>query len=412
MIDQLARTWDAAATLDALPERVNRYRIADLAITYCNASWAAQYGADPEDVVGRFLDEFLSEHEIEGLHSQLALLGPDAPVLVDPIARSTPRNPGQWMQWVDRYLVGPDGPEVLSVGRDVTERHLAERRLAESEARYRDLADKSSDVVWRFVREPAPHFDYISPSIEAVLGYPREMFLDDYRRVTRLVDETSRTMFGDVARQPGSSEQFDVRVRHADGSIVVLETRTTNLHDGIQGVSRDVTELRREHQTLAELAQRDPLTGLANRRQFDQMVGTALTRVARAGGELAIVFIDVDGLKLVNDTHGHESGDEVLRETARRLCSCAGEDAVARIGGDEFVVACELSDHDTDELVDRLDAALSAPITLPGGGAVLCPASIGTSHSRTVGYDADRLLAAADDAMYQVKRVRRSIRIR
>ena len=172
IIKQIQDEWDAVAMLDALPMRVNRYRIADLAITYCNAAWAAQYGVEPQHVIGRPLDQYLSDDELVGLHSQLAVLGPERPIAIDTVARATPNQAGQWLEWLDRYVEGPDGPEVLSVGRDVTERYVAERRLAESEARFRDLADKSSDVVWRFVVQPSPHFDYMSPAVERILGYP------------------------------------------------------------------------------------------------------------------------------------------------------------------------------------------------------------------------------------------------
>src|SRR3954471_1960089 len=100
-------TWDAAAMLDALAERVNRYRITDHAITYCNAAWAAQYGVDPAEAIGRKLDDFLSADELDGLRSALATIGPDSPVLVDEVAREVPNAPGQWLAWVDRYLMGP-----------------------------------------------------------------------------------------------------------------------------------------------------------------------------------------------------------------------------------------------------------------------------------------------------------------
>ena len=109
----------AAVMLDALPERVNRYRISDLAITYCNAAWATQYNIAPHDALGRPLDQFLSDDETDGLHTQLALLGPDNPVAFDTVARSVQGAPDQWLEWADRYLMGADGPEVLSVGRDV-----------------------------------------------------------------------------------------------------------------------------------------------------------------------------------------------------------------------------------------------------------------------------------------------------
>jgi diguanylate cyclase (GGDEF)-like protein len=289
--------WDAAAMLDALPERVNRYRVSDLAITYCNAAWAAQYHVEPAAAIGRPLDEFLSADELEGLHTQLALLGPDTPVLVDSVARAAPNAPGQWLEWVDRYLVGPEGPEVLSVGRDVTERHLAELELAELQER------------------------------------------------------------------------------------------------------------------LAALALRDPLTGLANRRLLDELLDAELARTLRAGVPLAVAYIDLDGLKVVNDTYGHDAGDVVLREAARRLVAIVrGADVVARLGGDEFVVVFEPKDPNSEHLIDRIDELLGAPIVINADISVSCPASIGTADTRTVGHDPHRLLAAADDAMYQVKRARRAVR--
>jgi diguanylate cyclase (GGDEF)-like protein/PAS domain S-box-containing protein len=402
--------WDAAATLNALPERVNRFRIADLAITYCNAAWAAQYDIDPADAIGQPLDGFLSDDDLVGLHSQLALLGPNNPIAVDHVARAAPNAPGQWLAWVDRYLVGPQGPEVLSIGRDVTERHLAEIRLAESEARFRDLADKSSDIVWHFVAGPAPHFDYVSPSVESILGYPPSYFLDDFTRTLDLLDDAGRAAIESALRGQRALERFDFHLRHADGSIVICETRTTVLRDALQGVSRDVTELRHLQESLATLALRDPLTGLANRRLLEELLDAELARTLRTGGPLAVAYIDLDGLKEINDTYGHDAGDTVLCEVARRLMSIVrGVDVVARIGGDEFVVVYEPNDAASDRLADRIDAALSVPITVTGKISVRCPASVGTADTRMVGNDRHQLLAAADDAMYQMKRARRAL---
>jgi len=406
-------TWDAAAMLDALPELVNRFRISDLAITYCNTAWAAQYGITPDEAIGRPLDRFLGPDERAGLHSQLALLGPDNTVVVDSVSRSAPNSPGQWFAWVDRYLVGPDGPEVLSVGRDVTERHLAELALAGSEARFRDLADKSSDIVWHTAAEPFPHFGYISPSVESILGYPPSLFLDDFSLILDIVDDAGRDAIQRVLSGESELDRIDFRFRHANGSIVICETRTTIVHDGLQGVSRDVTELRRLQETLAAHALRDPLTGLANRRLLDDYLETELARTARADTALAVAYIDVDGLKRVNDVHGHDAGDAVLRETGRRLLDVVrGADVVARIGGDEFVIVYEPTVAGADRLVDRLESALSAPIDIGGGVSVDCPASIGTSDTRAVGRDREHLLGAADHAMYQVKRARRAVRDR
>lgn len=407
LIEHTAREWDAAAMLDALPELVNRWRIGDLTIRYCNTAWAAQYDISPADAVGRHVEDFLSEHELEGLRAQLALLGPDTPVVADSVARAARQQGGRWIQWVDRYIVGPDGPEVLSVGRDVTDQHVAEMRLAESEARFRDLADHSTDIVWHVAASPEPHFDYISPSVERILGYPPSFFLGDFRRVLDILDDAGRAAIRGALSEGRTLDAFDFHVRHADGSVVICETRTSIVHGGLQGLSRDVTELRQLQEGLAVLALRDPLTGLANRRLFDELLDAELARTQRNGTPLAVAYIDLDGLKDVNDTHGHDAGDVVIRESARRLLAAVrGADVVARIGGDEFVIIYEPTEPDEAGLIDRLEAHLAAPIRW-ADVSLACSASIGIADTRVTGYRPDRLLATADAAMYQVKRARR-----
>ena len=400
---------DSATILNSLPERVNRYRIGDHVITYCNAAWADQYNVDAPEAVGRPVDEFLSDDELDGLQTQLALLGPDSRILVDPVARAAANNSGQWLQWVDRYVIGADGAQILSVGRDVTDRYEAERRLADSEARFRNLADNSADVVWRFIVEPVPHFDYISPSVENILGYPPSYFLEDFGRMLAILDDTGTTAIDRALHGEPVFDRLDFHFRHADGSIVVGETRTSVILGGLQGVSRDVTELRQLQANMAALALRDPLTGLANRRLFDELLDANLATTERSGQRLAALFIDLDDFKDVNDTYGHDAGDVVLRETARRLLTIVrAADTVARVGGDEFVVLYEPNDAMSDDFIQRIDRALAAPINISPTIVVSCPASVGYADTSIVGYNAAALLGAADDAMYEVKRTRQA----
>ncbi len=166
-----------AQLLDALRERVVRYRVHDLEILYCNTAWASSHDLEPAELVGRSLADLLTPGELDGLHQQLALLGPDNPVVLDTVARPGPGAPGRWISWSDQYVDG----HVLAVGRDVTVQHLAEVRLAESENRFRELAERSADVVWRFTMHPHPHFSYLSPSVEVMTGYPRAYLQDDFR---------------------------------------------------------------------------------------------------------------------------------------------------------------------------------------------------------------------------------------
>ena len=406
--EQQIALQQSAAVLDALPERVSRYRISDHVITYCNPAWAAQYGFDP---VGRVLDEFLSEDEAVGLHSQLALLSPESPILVDTVPRATPGPDPQWLEWVDRYVMGADGPEVLSIGRDVTRRRKAEMDLAESESRFRDLADKSADVVWRFKTVPTPHFDYMSPSAETIIGYPPSYFLDDFTHIYDILDADSAKAIAQAVNGEQLPDRFDFRFRHANGSIVVGETRTAIIPHGLQGVSRDVTELRRLQDEMSALALRDSLTGLANRRLFNELFEADLARTQRSNLPLAVAFLDLDGFKAVNDAYGHDAGDVVLRETGRRMQKIVrGADTVARLGGDEFVIVYAPNDANSFNLIARIDRALSEPIWITASTPVFCPASIGVADTTVVGYDATALLAAADEAMYEVKRARRALR--
>lgn len=338
---------------------------------YCNAAWAAGHDLHPDEVVGRTLRELLSTAEQAGLDAQLARLGAQNPLVVDDEPRPAPNAPGQWVEWVDQYLVNDDGAEVLAVGRDVTGRHIAELNLAASEKRFRDLADRSADVVWRFVTEPTPHFDYMSPSVEKSLGYPPSLFLDDFTRFVDILDDEGRDLIVRALHGEMMPERCDMRYRCANGETVIGEMQTTLIPNGLQGVSRDVTELRRLQENLVELALRDSLTGLANRRLLLELLDGAFARSVRNDTPLALLFLDLDGFKDINDTYGHDAGDTVLCETARRLLAISrGADVVARLGGDEFVVVYEPSSN--DNLMSRVTSALSAPIAVDADVEVCC----------------------------------------
>jgi diguanylate cyclase (GGDEF)-like protein/PAS domain S-box-containing protein len=409
--EPLTETCDPRSILDLLSEMVNQFRVCDHVITYCNASWAAQYGVDQRDAIGRRLDDFLSEHEREGLSEQLAMLSPIRPVVVDAMARAVSGDTERWVEWVDRYVTTDHGPEVLSVGRDVTDRHLAELRLQDSEKRFRDLADMSSDIVWRIRTRPVPHFDYVSPSVERVLGYPSSYFLGDFDRLLEIAEKGTRGLILRLLQSDQAPERFDLRFRHANGSVVVCETTTTIDQTGVQGVIRDVTELRRTQRATSALALRDPLTGLSNRRGFDHLLGQALRRAAERGTEVALAYLDLDSLKRINDRFGHSAGDAVLQETARRLeraVTGVRSAVVARLGGDEFAMVFEPVDIRASDLLDRIDELMSSPISIPHSINVRCGVSVGVASTSTAGRRAVDLIAAADHAMYAVKRCRKA----
>ncbi len=165
-------------------------------------------------------------------------------------------------------------------------------------------------------------------------------------------------------------------------------------------------EHKRAEERLADLALRDPLTGLTNRRGLEGMLAGALARARRHRRKLAVLFVDLDRFKAINDHFGHGAGDRVLREISARLRACVREsDLVARIGGDEFLAVIEdlHSPCDAEVVVEKIRHAVSQPISI-GTMTVQCTASLGVAFGpngrRT---DPESLIAAADAAMYRTK---------
>jgi diguanylate cyclase (GGDEF)-like protein len=200
------------------------------------------------------------------------------------------------------------------------------------------------------------------------------------------------------------------RVLAADGSTRHFESSGVNLIDeplieGIMLVSRDVTERVELTAQLAHAAGHDPLTDLANRGVFSDRLDAALSRSPRDGSMIAACFIDLDHFKPVNDTLGHQIGDEILCSVADRLRrSVRNEDLAARLGGDEFVVLFEhvASPDDVRGIVDRLVADLERDHET-SSGPVACAASIGVAFARSPD-EPTQLLARADEALYLAKR--------
>lgn len=171
--------------------------------------------------------------------------------------------------------------------------------------------------------------------------------------------------------------------------------------------------LQSDHERLRLHAQRDALTGVANRAHFEQGLGLAVERARAQGGRLALLFIDADGFKQINDLHGHEAGDRVLVALAQRLRAAVREqDEVARLGGDEFVLLIDALRQPGDawRVVQQIEAAVAAPVALADGEdavKVVPHVSIGVALYPDHGDSAEALLRAADGAMYRHKRQRR-----
>lgn len=252
-------------------------------------------------------------------------------------------------------------------------------------------------------------FIYVSSGCERIFGYsPEEMVgrpmismvhPDDRERTLKTASEI---MHGDY------KIDFENRYIRKDGSVVdILWSAQWSATDQVRvAVARDVTHTKQTLERLQRIAFFDPLTGLPNRQLFRDRLHMAMSRVRRETRQLAVLFIDLDKFKQVNDVFGHLVGDQLLIDVAERLKHQVREtDTVARFGGDEFVLlidSVETSDQ-VHRIADKVVQALRQPFTVKSE-RIPMPASIGLAMYPVHGDSAEALLHHADSAMYRAKK--------
>jgi diguanylate cyclase (GGDEF)-like protein/PAS domain S-box-containing protein len=303
---------------------------------------------------------------------------------------------------------------VLTAGLAVHEREAAEAALARTDARLRALMDASSDVLT--VADGSRALTYVSPAGERTLGRaPRSLVgtdllgLVDPEHRARVTAEIDRVVAGGT----GTHGSIDVLV-----VLPTLERRWyewsirnllgDQLVEGLVIEQRDITERLAHQVQLAHAATHDELTGLPNRAGLlERLAGDLDGAVPGAG--VAVLFLDLDRFKEVNDTHGHQAGDEVLVSLGRRLRSgLRPHDHLARISGDEFcAILTEVHDRaEVEAVIERLCDLCDQPVRIEGGALVEVGVSIGVALAFAPARP-ESLFAEADDDMYRVKRTRR-----
>lgn len=327
-----------------------------------------------------------------------------------------------------------------------TEREEAaiSQRLVESEARYRLLADNSHDVIW-MLDIPTRRFSYVSPSVVDLRGYPASQAIGQSLAETltgesaaRLNDEIDRHLrrisAGDRSAQVLTSE---VEQLCRDGSVVSTEIVGNYLFDAdgvprtILGITRNVSErkaaelalresnrelqlrldeISRLQAALQEQAVRDGLTGLFNRRYLDEMLEREVSRARREGIPLSLVMLDIDHFKRVNDTYGHQAGDEVLRTLAATLLAdIRAEDMACRYGGEEFLIL--LPNMPLAAALLRAEswrAAVADLAVAHGDFSIRFTVSLGVAAYPDHGKTPDDLTRCADHALYRAKNAGRN----
>ncbi len=381
---------------------------ADETVSFASPTVRRLLGREESVVLGRPLTDLVHRPDQVHLRRLLAapanLSGNGSPVEVRLLHGS---GELRWFEVEARDLTNENEVQGLVItARDISDRKRAEAQLLRSEARFRLMVQNSSDVV--AIVDEDSLITYVSPSIERMLGYTPPDILG--RNVYELlsITEAERLRAIEVAELSGT--RVEVRVQGLDGRVHALEVGITDMRaqpevDGIVLNIRDVTERKSLEDDLRHQALHDDLTGLANRALFADRVRAAVNSGSRGSELVAVLFVDLDDFKLINDSLGHVVGDQVLVAVADRIQQCLSlSDLAARLGGDEFAVLLTAVHAEAEivEVADRIREAVGRPLKLADHEFRLT-ASVGIAIDQNGDRSGEDLLRSADLAMYQAK---------
>ncbi len=331
------------------------------------------------------------------------------------------------------YIRKPYEPEVIQhkVRNILYRRHLERdhvlmtSRLQHSEQLHRFLVESSPDLI--FTLDNSGCFTFINSRIESLLGFSREELIGSCYDTIVLAEDlkTAQHPFTERRRGNRATTNLEIRLkctpshyRNFENHHIVVMMSSTGIygeHDsdsplsrcfsGTYGVARDITDRKIAEETIAFQAFHDHLTHLPNQRLFKDRLEMAITHSKRHGGMVGVMFIDLDRFKIVNDTHGHAAGDELLKNVAHRLRHCIrAVDTLARKGGDEFTVLLPdlMRAEDAALIAEKIMHELGIPFSV-AGQKFHVSASIGIAIVPRDGESIDTLLKSADIAMYRVK---------
>lgn len=302
---------------------------------------------------------------------------------------------------------------IVGILMDVTERHDLAERLEDTQAKLKLAMDIAAVGYWE--KDLATGKVYYSPEWKRLLGYADHELTNERKEwISRLHPDDRNSVLAQLdALDPDAVSQHPVefRLAHKAGGYRWIASRAVVSRDEegvpvrLHGVHMDVTERKQIEQRIRRISQHDPLTGLPNRALIREFADPLLASVRRQGKLAAVLFIDMDRFKPINDTHGHEVGDEVLKEIALRLKDSVREtDLVGRYGGDEFLVvlADVASEFAVGNVAQTCLDRLSRPYRVRGLELHTSP-SIGIGLFPRDGADTDALIRSADAAMYKAK---------
>jgi len=307
-----------------------------------------------------------------------------------------------------RKVILDDGRSIITLF-DITEKRRAAEALRESEEKFRTLFEDSKDSIYITTKEGK--FVDFNNSFLNLFGYSREEATEISARTVYFSTDDGRA-FVKTIKENGSVRDYEIKLLKKNGTVMdclltMSERRSSDgTIIGYQGIVRDNTAFKKAEETIRHMAYHDALTGLPNRVLFADRLSIAMARARRNNEIVAVVMLDLDGFKKINDLLGHKVGDFVLKAVANRLLSVLRKsDTVARMGGDEFyVILTEITaDRDVEIIADKIVAAFRKWFAVDSH-KMFVSASVGVAVYPEDGESADLLVRRADMAMYAAKR--------
>ncbi|MFZ0338726.1 MAG: diguanylate cyclase [Terracidiphilus sp.] len=364
------------------------------------------------------LDLGLPDPEKLGAVRRMRAAAPQIPVVLLSSLEDEPKAIQAFQEGVQDYLIkGQIEPHKLMRALDnAVMRTTNEAILINEKERAESTLESIADAV--ICTDISGNITFFNPIASRMVGWLlKEAAGRHLTEVFRIVDATTRKAILDPMAKAASENltgklPLNCLLIRRDGHEVLIEDSVAPIHDreetvtGAVIVFRDVSAAQARSEQMAHLAEHDSLTGLPNRSLFYDRAGQAISLARRHGGQVAVLFLDLDGFKQINDSMGHKAGDKLLQSVAKRLLACVRDpDTVSRYGGDEFAVLLQdvHRPQDAAATARRLLGALDEAHSIDGQ-QIHITASIGVSVYPDDGFDAEALIKNADTAMYRAKK--------